>query len=128
MPVRSPDLAEAFDVTALVERCLGDAELAGELLDRFHGRLPGACEALERHLRDGDYPAAARVVHSLKGEAGSLAAEGLQAECAKLESALRDGKLSDPSAALGQVRSEAARCLEARDAAREALTHFDSTF
>jgi HPt (histidine-containing phosphotransfer) domain-containing protein len=126
MPVRSPDLSEAFDLTALVGRCLGDAELAGDLLDRFHDRLSDACEALERHVRDGDHEAAARVAHSLKGEAGSLAADGLQAGCAELEAALRDAELPALPAALEQVQSEAARCREAHDAAREALARFDS--
>jgi HPt (histidine-containing phosphotransfer) domain-containing protein len=67
------------------------------------------------------------VAHSLKGEAGSLAADGLSAATAGLESALRRDDLPALPAALNRVQSEAARCLEARDATREALAHFDLT-
>jgi two-component system, sensor histidine kinase and response regulator len=84
---------EHIDLRTLVERCMGDASLAGRLLERFRDRLPGAVAEIERCLDEANWTEASKRAHSLKGEAGSLAAHELHRAAAALEKHLK----SDPT-------------------------------
>ena len=88
--VSSSDLCCIFDLDALVDRCMGDAVLAAKLLDRFGERLSTTVAELERSLAAGNRTEVLRQAHTLKGEAGSLAAVRLQQSAAELETYMRD--------------------------------------
>ena len=121
MTVESTDLANIYDVTVLLEHAIGDIEFAEELLERFHSRLIPVRESLESCLEKGDLEEAARVAHSLKGEAGTVAANRLHDVAARLEQSLRGCNSLEPMDLLNQLHDAVEQCLGADPAARDAL-------
>jgi len=104
---------ELFDVNSLLERCMGDRDLASMLLGRFEERLPAAIAEIIRLIDQGDCEAALKSIHSLKGEAGSLDAVTVQQAVADLESTLRSRQnAADPQVLqkLSVLSSAAAQC------------------
>ena len=82
-------LSSIFDLEALIDRCMGDAELAIKLLNRFGERLSTSVAEIKQTLIGDDRSGALKLAHSLKGEAGSLAAFRVQEAAAALEDGLR---------------------------------------
>ena len=103
-----------FNPTELVQRCMGDAESAFGLLGLFRERLPAAiAEISDLLLVAGDVPAALPKLHTLKGNAGNLAAGRLYQAAAQLEQILRRGRFSDMTSHLTELKQEATRLLQA---------------
>ena len=121
MTVESQKLADIYDISVLLEHSIGDIEFAEELLERFHSRLDPVRQSLEACLRNGDLEEAARVAHSLKGEAGTVAAHRLHDVAASLEQSLRGHNGLEPTELLSQLQEAVAQCLDAELAARDAL-------
>ncbi|MCX7627384.1 MAG: PhnD/SsuA/transferrin family substrate-binding protein [Methylophilaceae bacterium] len=119
-----PPLAPTHEVRVLpgfelerVYAMVGDDEtLITELLHIFREDAANAMERLEALLAARDYPAAHRLVHTLKGSAGNLGAMELHAAAAALDDGLRQGRL-DPQA-LDRFRA-------ALDSALQALQKLD---
>ncbi len=85
-----------YELEILVERCMGDAALAARLLKRFDERLPNVLGDIERLLHEFEWTAARERLHSLKGEAASLAASQLQSLAACMEARLKaDGEIPE---------------------------------
>jgi HPt (histidine-containing phosphotransfer) domain-containing protein len=103
----------AFDLAALLRRCMDDNELAAGLVEKFTSRLSSVVHDIESLLAAGDCSQAASKVHRLKGEAGSLAAVELQAAASLLEECLRGGCLSEAPVHLRKLKSAADECLQA---------------
>lgn len=121
MTIEASDLANIYDVSTLVEHSVGDVEFAEELLERFHSRLGSISQSLEERVHEGNLQEAARVAHSLKGEAGIMAAVRLREAAAELEQSLRKPENRDPMDLLNQVNEAVDQCLKADPAARNAL-------
>jgi HPt (histidine-containing phosphotransfer) domain-containing protein len=122
---KTSELNGIYDLDALVDRCMGDASLAAKLLDRFGERLPITVAEVERALAAGDRSELLRQAHTLKGEAGSLAAVRLQKAAAELEACVRDVQdLKDPQiVSLGRALTAAAnQCRQRWPHAIDALT------
>ena len=79
---------EAFERTA---KMLGSDELAGRLFNEFCRQNAGNADKLGGLMDSGDYIAASRLVHQIKGVAGNLGLTALNAAAAELESRLRSG-------------------------------------
>lgn len=126
MAVDAAQPSDTYDVTVLLEQCMGDLEMAVELLDRFESRLGTTCRSLELHICEGDLPAAAAVAHSLKGEAGMLAANRLHALAARLEHSLRLPEPLDLPGLLSGLRCELQQCLAASPAVRQAIVQMQT--
>ena len=124
MAVDASELSEIYDVPTLLENSMGDVEFAEELLDRFNSRLEMIEQALQSLVLEGDFRGAASEAHSLKGEAGVLAARRVQEIAAQLERALQTSDHGDVEALLNQLRTAADQCLGANVAARSALSQF----
>lgn len=112
---------DAFDVAALLARCMDDAPLAAGLIERFMSRLPGLVEELENLLANKQWTSAASKVHTLKGEAGSLGAVELHNAAALLEQSLRGGVQEAAAVRFEQVKKGVQACLRARVSALEQL-------
>jgi PAS domain S-box-containing protein len=82
-----------FDVEALLQRLMGDRELAGIVLKGFLADAPSQLNNLHRHVAEADAPGARSQAHTLKGAAATVAAEGLYAIALALERAGIAGKL-----------------------------------
>lgn len=83
------DLNGVYDLEALVDRCMGDADLAAKLLDRFGQRLSTTVGEIQQSVNAGERSAVLTQTHTLKGEAGSLAAVRLQEAASELEACVR---------------------------------------
>jgi HPt (histidine-containing phosphotransfer) domain-containing protein len=111
----SVNVSDVCEIATLVERCLGDTALAARLWKRFDERLPKSIAQIEAALTEDNRGEAQKRVHSLKGEAASLAALRLQEATAELERYLKsdaDDADSNIARALLAVRTAAERCRE----------------
>jgi two-component system sensor histidine kinase/response regulator len=87
----------------------GEVETYLDLLRGFILSRGGDIAQLSASLEGGDYAAAQRLVHNLKGTAATLGAEGLAEQAACLESLLSsDTPEQSVSGALEAVRAELA--------------------
>lgn len=121
MSINTPELFGTYDVGKLLENVMEDCELAEELLDRFQSRLVSGRESLESSLEKGDLSGATRIAHSLKGEAGTLAASQMHETAAKLELALQTSEEAAILPLLDELREAVDRCLNAYATARCAI-------
>ena len=71
---------------------MDDREFAAALVKKFTTRLPDAVREIEWSLAECDWASATAKAHTLKGEAGSLAAVALQAAAGQLEESLRSAR------------------------------------
>lgn len=92
----------------LLERCMGNAQLAGRLLRRF--AADGSCAALCAALQNGDREGAIAASHTMKGLCANLSMKGLQALCEQQLALLRAGRDAEAAALMGDI-----------DAARSAM-------
>jgi HPt (histidine-containing phosphotransfer) domain-containing protein len=104
--------APVIDLTALVDRCMGNLEFAERILDRFQERAEQDLEELEKLIELRDAGQLARVAHRMKGSSANVAAEGLQRIAEQIEELGRSGRLAEVPAHLEQFRREWARCQE----------------
>ena len=74
-----------FDEEAVLDRVLGDRDLAEQVVRSFLDDVPGQIEQLREHIRARDARSAERQAHSIKGAAGNVGALTLQARAKKLE-------------------------------------------
>jgi HPt (histidine-containing phosphotransfer) domain-containing protein len=110
-PSQSEDAKCICDLEMLLERCMGDAALAVNLLKRFEIRLPKVAADIERTLADRNWTEATKLAHSLKGEAGSLAANRLHHTAGDLETSLRTTQ-QDIDGRAQSLRLAADQCLK----------------
>ena len=73
----------------------GDKALYSKVLHDFHSILQEKEEALRDFLKKGDMPGYAIIVHSLKGNARNVGADGLADEAFELEKMSKAGRLED---------------------------------
>ncbi len=100
--------SSVFDPAGLVERCMGEASAAFDLLGLFRDRLPGTIANVCDYLQaSNDVSAALSTLHTLKGNAGNLCADRLYKAASRLEQTLRHEPLADTAAQLLELQQEA---------------------
>jgi Amt family ammonium transporter len=119
----SPDGPPPIDGDALLVRCLGNLELAADLLSDFAGDLAQRVEKIARHARQGDARATAESAHALKGSAGTMGAEAVRTLAARIEAAGGDGDVAQAASLADELRGEVQRCLRYLPGLREKITH-----
>jgi len=77
----------AFRDGELLERLMGDRELAGMILREFLAGAPAQVSGLRERVQDGDFAGIAARAHGLKGSAATVSAENLRALALALEGA-----------------------------------------
>ena len=95
------------------------AALLGNLVDNHADDIA----TLRGHLAAGDMEQARRLVHTLKGAAGTLGAVHLQTQAAELEAALQAGR---PEMEIESLATEIKDTQEKLTAAVRALAQFDT--
>jgi two-component system sensor histidine kinase/response regulator len=108
-----------IDRTRLDLVCMGNAGLAGELLDMLIDEATPIVAGLPATIAANDAPAVREGAHSVKGIAGNVGAARLQAAALQLERSAADG--ADASVLTAQYDGVAAALDELR-AERKALT------
>ena len=96
--------AAVFDEAALVERLMGDHELARDVLRGFLDDLPRQIDTLERTLAENDLALATRQAHTIKGAASTVSAEALRQLAAAIEAAGRAADLPTMKALVPGLR------------------------
>jgi PAS domain S-box-containing protein len=107
-----------FDRAELVDRLLGDEELADSILTRFVETTTQQIESLRQALNSGDSAAAKHIAHSIKGAASNVGGERLQREASELEQAAHAGDLSAARGRLAELQAQFERMKEAIQAKR----------
>ena len=83
-----PEALEGIDMSLGLRRSNGNRALFAQMLARFADNQADALDALEQALAEGDPARATRIAHTLKGLAGNIGAQSLQAAAARLEDGL----------------------------------------
>jgi PAS domain S-box-containing protein len=74
-----------FDWSELLDRLMGDTELAHTLVEGFMDDIPVQISKLKGFLESGDVPAATRQAHTIKGAAANIGAAVLREAAYELE-------------------------------------------
>ena len=103
--------AAPLDLGPLLQRCRGNHEFAGKLLEKFRTQSVEVLDGLVRGLKDGDGELATRSAHTLKGMAATVSAEPLRAAAADAEERSRAGDWDAVQRQLDALRAEVDRCV-----------------
>ena len=103
-PVAAEPPAEQTDVPTydhdgVLERLMGDESLVREVISMFLEDTPRQMDALARALQAGDATAVRRLAHTVKGAAGNVGAQVVQAAALRLEQASESGDMKETGAA-----------------------------
>src|SRR5437773_11798657 len=120
---RSPALSagDAFEIVALLRRCMDDHEMAARLIEKFTDRLAGTVEDIEHGIEAQNWSAVTSKLHNLKGEAGSLAAVEVATIAEELRECVFDGNIRAASSHLVELKAAADRCVQFRPTITEQL-------
>ena len=95
-----------WDRQALLGRVEGDEESAREIVEVFLEDIPQQIEGLRESIRGLDPGRMLRIVHTIKGAAGSLGAEALAHAARRLEESGHGGNPDSQAAALDRLEAE----------------------
>ena len=95
---------EVLDFASLLDRCMGNLDLAQRLLDKFEHWLPEELANLEQALALEDSNRIAQVAHRIKGSSANIAAQGLQRAAAEIVDVSRAGRMADLSESIDRLR------------------------
>ncbi len=84
---------EIFDREGIMERVLGDEELAKELINSFLEDTPAQLKNLKAMIEAGDVSDVERLAHSIKGASANLGGEVLRSAAYGVEKAAKAGNL-----------------------------------
>ncbi|MGD0632547.1 MAG: ATP-binding protein, partial [Terracidiphilus sp.] len=82
-----------FDGESLLQRLMGDRELAGIILNVFFGDAPLVLKRLCDALNESDAAGARLHAHTLKGSAATVSAEAMRSVALQMETAATEGQL-----------------------------------
>lgn len=85
-----PSRIEGMVVSEAIQNVGGNINMLRWIIQEFHRDNAGSAEQVRRHIDSSDYESAERIVHTIKGLAGTLAAEWLAATSLELESAIKE--------------------------------------
>ena len=100
----------AFD--ELVERCMGNLDLAERVLAKFEQSFGGDLEQLENLLQSESSEQIALIAHRLKGASANVGAPGLRDGAAQIESLARAERVGEIPPCIEQLRGEWLRFME----------------
>jgi len=87
--------ASVFNRDELLDRCMGDNELAAELLGEWMGSIGEPVEQLKRALEESDAKAMRLAAHAVKGSSLEVAAAEVAKTASSIEQAAVDGKIEN---------------------------------
>ena len=101
--------APAFAYDALLDRLLGDVDLAQQVARGFLEDIPKQIDALRDFIAAGDAKGTELKAHTIKGAASTVGGAQLAAAAAALEAAGRRGDLASAGESLTELASRFAR-------------------
>ncbi len=103
LPNREAD-PPVFDLAGVLERMMGDKELAWMVIEAFLDDGPSQIQELQAVLRSRDLDATRRQAHSIKGAAATVGAERLRKTAYAMEQAADAGNLAPVEAAMSELQ------------------------
>ncbi len=103
--VAEPGMA-IFDAEALLQRLMGDRQLAGEIVKGFLEDFPSQLNNLRTRLDEADGTGVRLQAHTLKGSAATVSAASLSAVAKEMEQAAGAGELDHCGALLPRTIQE----------------------
>jgi HPt (histidine-containing phosphotransfer) domain-containing protein len=98
--------SDIFDLEGLRNRCMGDLNLAHNVLKIFQERMPVELKTIEDALQRQDVELVARVAHRIRGTSASISAASLARAAEEIESAGRQGRVDDIPTGVGHLHDE----------------------
>lgn len=92
-----------FDRVGMLERVMGDEELAAEIIEAFLTDMPRQIKGLREYLEAGDAAGAERQAHTIKGTSANMGGEALRALAFELEEAAKAGNLESMKTRLDEL-------------------------
>jgi CheY-like chemotaxis protein len=100
------DTAEVFSPSELLDRLMGDTELAHVIIEGFLGDIPGQIAKLKGFVQSGDREAATRQAHTIKGASANIGAAALRQAASELEEMGRDDDMAGIAKELPRLEAE----------------------
>ncbi|MCL2743031.1 MAG: Hpt domain-containing protein [Planctomycetaceae bacterium] len=110
-----------LDVAVILEQSSGQIAVAEMILDEFTAQIPDDVANIEANLSNGDFLAASKSAHRLKGSAGTLGGKKLYTLCTDVELAGKEGRGDDMKKLFEDLKVEAELCKEAIPAVKAAI-------
>jgi CheY-like chemotaxis protein/HPt (histidine-containing phosphotransfer) domain-containing protein len=95
-----------WDKAGLLERLMGDEDLAKEIISDFLDDIPTQIQALRECLEQGDVLNAQRRVHTIKGVSANVGGEALREAALELEKAAATGDLTADRALMAELEAQ----------------------
>jgi CheY-like chemotaxis protein/HPt (histidine-containing phosphotransfer) domain-containing protein len=92
-----------FDRAVMMDRLLGDEDLANTVIEGFLLDIPRQIETLRSCLETGNVVGAERQAHTIKGAAASVASEALRTLAFEIEQAATGGDLNTAKASMPEL-------------------------
>ena len=102
-----------FDRAAMLERLMGDEDLAKLIIDGFLEDIPRQIQALKEFVQSGDVSSSERLAHSIKGASANVGGEAVRAVAFMMEKAAKAGDLSAVSVRMGELEAQFVQFSEA---------------
>ena len=102
-----------FDKASLLDRLMGDEELANEILAGFLEDVPRKFSALKEALDNRDAPSVLREAHTLKGASADVGGKALLETAFEIEKAGEAGDLETVKACMPELETQFERLKEA---------------
>ena len=95
-----------FQRAELLDRLMGDFELAHVIIEGFLGDIPGQIAKLKGFVQSGDREAATRQAHTIKGASANIGAAALRQAACELEDRGQDDDMAGIAEGLPQLEAE----------------------
>ena len=106
IPCNLEPVKTVFDKTGLIDRLLGDKDLAREILDGFMADVPHKFNTLKKALDNGDGRLIQQQAHSLKGASANVGAMALEKIACQIELAGKAMDLIKASALISELDNQ----------------------
>lgn len=101
----------AVDVSELLVRCLGRADIAERVLNKFRESAPADVAEIQRAFARQDWQQIALIAHRLKGAALAVAAHPLCDQACNLETAARQQEFDRIEAGIASLNNTMAQVI-----------------
>jgi len=104
-----------FDRLALLDRLMGDEELAATVITGFLDDMPRQISALRAFVKDGQADKAGSQAHKIKGACGNISGQAVQEIAHTMEKAGKSGDLEQLSSLMPELESRFERLKKAME-------------
>jgi PAS domain S-box-containing protein len=102
----NPPGDKVFNLSEMMERIMGDEELAREIIGAFLHDIPGQILALQSYLESGEAAAVQRQAHSIKGASANASCSSLREAAYEVEKAGKANDLARAAEILPRLQQE----------------------